>query len=127
MYVPSFLENKKEVVEEKVLKALLSISKNDLYTCLDTIKEIEDFNVEDVADIIFSWYRDLTVLKLGLSEVTYPEAKEAFALLKQIPTLESINNLINRAKIALERHTKPKLILEYLFLSPWCQARHCGI
>lgn len=120
MYVPSFLENKKEGVEEKVVKALLSISKNDLYTCLDTIQEIEDLDLESIMDVFFSWYRDLTLLKLGLSQVTYPESAEAFASLKQIPTLESINSLIHKAKIAFERHTKPKLILEYLFLSPWC-------
>jgi DNA polymerase-3 subunit delta' len=122
----SFLKHERYKIvatEENVKKALLAIAKNDLYGCLDTISELEDSNLDDVIDVLFSWYRDLNVLKLGLTQVNYQETTEAFSSLKEVPSLETVSDWINKAKIAFERHTKPKLILEYLFLKP-CQYSH---
>ncbi len=120
MYIAKTSENKIATTEEGVKKALLAISKNDLYSCLDAIIKLEDSNLDDVIDILFSWYRDLNVLKLGLTQVNYPETTEAFSFLQEIPTLETVSTWIEKAKISFDRHTKPKLILEYLFLQLLC-------
>lgn len=120
IYAPKIASETTPVTEAQTRKALLQIAKNELYACLDTLSEIEEANLSEITETVFTWYRDLNLLKVGLPKenLIYPETQEAFNHLKEIPPLEEVAEWIKQASIAAERHMRLKLILEYLFLKP---------
>ena len=83
-------ENLSSPVDEIVKKALLAATQKDLYTCLDIIPELENANLEEVIDAIYSYAHEF-----------------------HLP-LESLTAWTEKAHIAQDRYMRPKLILEYL-------------
>lgn len=116
VYVAKEEEKNGSPVESVIKQALIQVAGNDIYGCLDTIAAIEEAHLDDVKDTLLLWYRDLQMLKLGIDNVNYLETKEVFPKLKRIPSLEVVHEWVKEATIAFERHTRMKLILEYLFL-----------
>jgi hypothetical protein len=119
IYISNNGNNSERAATPLMIKALQAKAQNDLYSCLDILPELEATPLEEITDFILSWYRDLNLLKTGLdsSHLNHPEAGEIYPLCKQIPTLEDISQRVGKVKLASERYIRPKLILEYLFLT----------
>ena len=94
IYVPNTKEEPILPFEALVEKALKFKLDNDLYACLDILPELEEAPLEEITLSILNWSRD-----------------------HNPRTLEAVCRTIEKAHIAFERHMRPKLILEYLFLS----------
>ncbi len=79
-----------------MIKALNHLANKDLYACLDLIPELEEIDLDEIGYTLLTWCRDLNTDKL-----------------------EMVHSWVTEAHKASERHTRSKLILEYLLLKPF--------
>lgn len=93
IYVPNSGQERASNSDSLVKQALKFRSENNIYACLDILPELELVPLEEICDSLLNWYRD-----------NKPSA------------LETACKLVDKAHIAHDRHMRPKLILEYLFL-----------
>ncbi len=93
IFVPKNSEAHISTTNELVKKALNLANDNNLYSCLDLLPELESAPLEEVTDSLLNWYRD-----------------------HKPASLEKACALIEKGQIAHDRHMRPKLILDYLFL-----------
>lgn len=88
-------------------------------------EETEEASLLHQADLlleeILSWYRDLHLLKEGISlEFLYhldslERLKTASSL--SFPTLEKVIDLVSQSRLSLQRHVKLRTVLEHFFLA----------
>lgn len=120
-----------KIQEEKLINKSLKEGFNQDLTALQTQninKEIEgaiavrqsEF-LQSIFEVILSWVRDLHLLKHGgnpnlLMNIDQLDALKMALKQKPLPSIESIQKMIQEAKILYERSTSLNIVLENLFL-----------
>jgi DNA polymerase III gamma/tau subunit len=117
VFAPSSEEEKKVYITPILEGALNSIFDGKIYNALDRIPELESFDVHEITHIITNFCRDIYVKQLSLDNVYLNNQAIETLSIKNNIDLEKISKLLEKAELAHERYMKPKVILEYIFLS----------
>jgi DNA polymerase-3 subunit delta' len=116
-YIASESDEKKGDTSEEVIKVLGFIKNLEIYKALDKVAELENNDISEITSIIMNYFREEEMNRLGVFLDGVNNIKKELLKEPNKITLEKVSEIVEKAQQAFERYMKPKVILEYTFLS----------